>query len=35
MIAYAGYRRLQAGQSESLSIKARPRWSLEELEVPR
>jgi len=34
MIAYAGYRRLQAGQSESLSIKARPRWSLEELPRP-
>ena len=34
MIAYAGYRRLQAGQSESLSIKARPRWSLEELARP-
>ena len=33
MIAYAGYRRLQAGQSESLSIKATPRWSLEELEA--
>ena len=32
MIAYAGYRRLQAGQHESLSIKAMPRWSLEELE---
>ena len=31
MIAYAGYRRLQAGQSEGLSIKAIPRWSLEEL----
>ena len=31
MIAYAGYRRLQAGQHESLSIKAMPRWSLEEL----
>jgi N6-L-threonylcarbamoyladenine synthase len=31
MIAYAGYRRLQAGQQESLSIKAMPRWSLEEL----
>ena len=31
MIAYAGYRRLQAGQHESLSIKAAPRWSLEEL----
>ncbi len=33
MIAYAGYRRLQAGQHESLSIKAMPRWSLEELPV--
>jgi len=33
MIAYAGYRRLQAGQHESLSIKAMPRWSLEELQV--
>jgi N6-L-threonylcarbamoyladenine synthase len=31
MIAYAGYRRLQAGQHESLSIKAMPRWSLEDL----
>jgi N6-L-threonylcarbamoyladenine synthase len=34
MIAYAGYRRLQAGQSDSLSIRAMPRWSLEELEAP-
>jgi N6-L-threonylcarbamoyladenine synthase len=33
MIAYAGYRRLQAGQTESLSIKAMPRWSLEELQA--
>jgi N6-L-threonylcarbamoyladenine synthase len=33
MIAYAGYRRLQAGQHESLSIKAMPRWSLEELQA--
>jgi len=31
MIAYAGCMRLQAGQHESLSIKATPRWSLEEL----
>ena len=31
MIAYAGYRRLQAGQAESLSIRAMPRWSLEDL----
>jgi N6-L-threonylcarbamoyladenine synthase len=33
MIAYAGWCRLRAGQSESLSIKAVPRWSLEELEA--
>ncbi|MGD2138433.1 MAG: tRNA (adenosine(37)-N6)-threonylcarbamoyltransferase complex transferase subunit TsaD [Gammaproteobacteria bacterium] len=33
MIAYAGYRRLQAGQSESLGIRARSRWSLEDLEA--
>ena len=33
MIAYAGYRRLQVGQHESLSIKAMPRWSLEELQA--
>jgi len=32
MIAYAGYQRLQAGQHEGLSIKATPRWSLEELQ---
>ena len=32
MIAYAGCCRLQAGQAESLSIRAIPRWSLEELE---
>jgi len=31
MIAYAGYCRLRAGQSESLSIRTTPRWSLEEL----
>ena len=33
MIAYAGYRRLQAGQHESLSIKAMPRWSLQDLQA--
>jgi N6-L-threonylcarbamoyladenine synthase len=33
MIAYAGYRRLQAGQHEGLSIKAMPRWSLEDLQA--
>jgi N6-L-threonylcarbamoyladenine synthase len=31
MIAYAGLQRLKAGQSESLSAKAKPRWSLEDL----
>jgi len=31
MIAYAGCQRLQAGQHECLSIRAMPRWSLEEL----
>jgi N6-L-threonylcarbamoyladenine synthase len=32
MIAYAGYRRLQAGQRDGLSVQALPRWSLEELD---
>jgi N6-L-threonylcarbamoyladenine synthase len=31
MVAYAGHCRLAAGQHESLSIRAIPRWSLEEL----
>ncbi|MEQ1529752.1 MAG: tRNA (adenosine(37)-N6)-threonylcarbamoyltransferase complex transferase subunit TsaD, partial [Methylococcales bacterium] len=31
MIAYAGCRRLMAGQHESLEIKARPRWPINEL----
>ncbi|MGB0321442.1 MAG: tRNA (adenosine(37)-N6)-threonylcarbamoyltransferase complex transferase subunit TsaD [Pseudohongiellaceae bacterium] len=31
MIAYAGAQRLLAGQSEGLSIQARPRWNLETL----
>jgi N6-L-threonylcarbamoyladenine synthase len=31
MIAYAGAQRLQAGQQDSLSFAATPRWSLEEL----
>jgi N6-L-threonylcarbamoyladenine synthase len=31
MIAYAGLQRLKAGESEGLSTKAKPRWSLEEL----
>jgi N6-L-threonylcarbamoyladenine synthase len=32
MIAYAGLQRLKAGESEGLSTKAQPRWSLEELQ---
>lgn len=31
MIAYAGLQRLKSGESEGLSTKAQPRWSLEEL----
>jgi len=31
MIAFAGYQRLKAGQSEGQAIHARPRWPLEEL----
>jgi N6-L-threonylcarbamoyladenine synthase len=31
MIAYAGLVRLQAGQHDSLVIRARPRWPLTEL----
>jgi len=31
MIAYAGYCRLRAGHSEGLSVRAMPRWSLEDL----
>lgn len=31
MIAYAGYCRLKMGQVESLAIKARPRWPIDEL----
>ncbi len=31
MIAYAGWQRLKAGQTEALSFGARPRWPLEEL----
>jgi N6-L-threonylcarbamoyladenine synthase len=34
MIAYAGYRRLLAGQFESPEIRALPRWSLDTLEIP-
>ncbi|UCC56438.1 MAG: tRNA (adenosine(37)-N6)-threonylcarbamoyltransferase complex transferase subunit TsaD [Gammaproteobacteria bacterium] len=32
MIAYAGYRRLLAGQTAPLSVNVTPRWSLEELD---
>ncbi len=31
MIAYAGFRRLQAGQHETLAFGARPRWRIDEL----
>lgn len=31
MIAYAGYQRLQAGQTDGLEFSARPRWPLTEL----
>ncbi len=33
MIAYAGYCRLNAGQADDLSVLARPRWPLTELEA--
>ena len=33
MIAYAGYLRFKAGETSDLSIRARPRWPLTELEV--
>jgi tRNA N6-adenosine threonylcarbamoyltransferase len=31
MIAYAGYLRLKAGQTESLNFQAKPRWPLDEI----
>jgi len=31
MIAYAGYLRLKAGQTESLNFQAKPRWPLDEM----
>lgn len=31
MIAYAGYLRLKAGQTESLNFQAKPRWPMDEL----
>ncbi len=34
MIAYTGYLRIQAGQSEPPAFNARARWSLEELRAP-
>jgi N6-L-threonylcarbamoyladenine synthase len=33
MIAFAGYQRLQAGQTSDLAVIARPRWPLTELEL--
>jgi N6-L-threonylcarbamoyladenine synthase len=35
MIAYAGYRRLLAGQYEDLTIRAMARWPLDSLQPPR
>ena len=34
MIAYAGFCRLSMGESQDMAIRARPRWSLDTLEVP-
>ncbi len=34
MIAYAGYLRLRAGQTGSLSFAAHPRWAIAELAIP-
>lgn len=34
MIAYAGYLRIKAGQSESLNFQARPRWPLDQIGMP-
>ncbi|MEK6771536.1 MAG: tRNA (adenosine(37)-N6)-threonylcarbamoyltransferase complex transferase subunit TsaD [Pseudomonadota bacterium] len=34
MIAYAGYRRLRAGESEALGFAARPRWAIADLTEP-
>ena len=34
MIAYAGYRRLAAGERDVATIRARPRWPLDELAAP-
>ena len=31
MIAYAGYVRMRAGQTEALGFQARPRWPMESL----
>lgn len=31
MIAYAGWQRLKAGQSEPMQFGVRPRWPMEEL----
>ncbi len=35
MIAYAGWQRLRAGESQGLAFQARPRWSLMDLQSPR
>lgn len=35
MIAYAGYQRLNAGEQDDLTIKAKARWVLDELQQPK
>ena len=35
MIAFAGHTRLVAGESETLSVRTRARWPLDELTAPR
>jgi N6-L-threonylcarbamoyladenine synthase len=34
MIAYAGYQRLLAGESETIDVSVRPRWKISELHRP-
>ncbi len=35
MIAYAGWRRLAAGEGDDLTIRAHARWPLDALTAPR
>ncbi|MEY2864563.1 MAG: hypothetical protein RLY58_2270, partial [Pseudomonadota bacterium] len=34
MIAFAGWQRLKAGQSEGLAVSTTPRWPMTELTAP-